>query len=62
MIGKFIYGFRVIKESSLDWQAYKLEPDVLIFGTERYAQFVWTVEVKPNVIETDPGPLDAKVP
>ncbi len=53
---------RIHVEPMLDWQSYKLGNDILIVGTERYPQLVWAITVKPNVLETDPGPLDARVP
>jgi hypothetical protein len=41
---------------------WQLGHDTLILGTERYPQFIWAITVKPHVLETDPGPLDARVP
>ena len=37
-------------------------PGVLFAGCDAYAQLVYAIEVKPNILETDPGPLDARVP
>lgn len=55
-------GLRVVRESCLEWQIWLVEdPPMLIVGPERWAQLVW-LTVKPGVLETDPGPLDAKVP
>jgi hypothetical protein len=55
-------GIRVHVETALDWQMWQLGHDTLILGTERYPQFIWAITVKPHVLETDPGPLDARVP
>jgi hypothetical protein len=55
-------GLRVYLETALDWQAYSLPRDgILILGKDRYPQLVWSVQVQPKVLETDPGPLDARV-
>lgn len=37
-------------------------PHRFFAGIHAYAQLVFAIEVKPNILETDPGPLDARVP
>ena len=57
------FGTRVHLEPLLDWQCYSMDrPRLIIAGTERYPQFVYAIEVKPRVLDIDPGPLDARVP
>lgn len=56
------HGFRVVVEPLLDWQAWRLEnPPTLIVGRERWATWQWAL-TRHTVLETDPGPLDARVP
>ena len=38
------------------------QPHRFFAGIHVYAQLVYAIEVKPNILETDPGPLDARVP
>jgi len=53
---------RVHLEPNLDWQMYGLTRPALLFaGRDSYPALVYAVEVKPRVLETDPGPLDARV-
>jgi hypothetical protein len=37
------------------------EQHYLLIGSERVHQLIFDLQVKPEIIETDPGPLDAKV-
>jgi hypothetical protein len=54
---------RVHLETSLEWESYAMrQPPLLIMGRESYPQLVYAIQVKPNVLESDPGPLDARVP
>lgn len=43
------------------WQVVE-RPHRFIAGIHVYAQLVFAIEVQPNILETDPGPLDARVP
>jgi hypothetical protein len=60
------YGhIELVRETLLDWQAYAANfsgRPVLIMGAERYAQMQFALETKDNILESDPGPLDARVP
>lgn len=54
---------RVHLEPHLEWQAWRMvQENILIMGRESYPQLVYAIQVKPNVLECDPGPLDARVP
>lgn len=54
---------RVVVEPMLDWQVWRLaSPPTLVLGRESYPQFVFALTVKPSILDTDPGPLDARVP
>lgn len=44
-----------------NWEMWSYEGSVLL-GVHRWAQLLYELEVKPHVLETDPGPLDARVP
>jgi hypothetical protein len=39
-----------------------LYPGVAFADVHAYAQLVYELEAKPCQLETDPGPLDARVP
>lgn len=52
---------RVVFEPLLDWQVWRT-PDTIILGRESYHQFIFGFLVEPAILETDPGPLDARVP
>ena len=58
----FHAGLRIYLEPYLEWNVYGLGDRMILAGAERYPQMVWAIQVKPNVLETDPGPLDARVP
>lgn len=54
---------RVYLDPSLEWESWRLtRENILIMGRESYPQLVYAIQVKPNVLECDPGPLDARVP
>lgn len=54
---------RVYQEQWLDWECYHMvHENIIVMGRESYPQLVYAIEVKPNIVECDPGPLDAKVP
>ena len=47
-----------------DWSVvrYPFMPEAVFAGIHAYAQLEYAISTKPNVLETDPGPLDARVP
>lgn len=54
---------RVYREQWLNWECYHMvQENIIVMGQESYPQLVYAVEVKPNILECDPGPLDARVP
>jgi hypothetical protein len=53
-------GVRVYEERYLGWELYRYD-GVLVAGEERFAELVWLLVVKPTLLESDPGPLDARV-
>lgn len=59
-------GLRICRESWVgEWQMCRypiIYPGVVFAGVHAYARLVYEFEVKPAVLETDPGPLDARVP
>lgn len=58
------HGIEIIREPHIpNWQAWRFPeyPHKLFAGVCYYAALVFTIEVKPNILETDPGPLDARV-
>jgi hypothetical protein len=58
-------GLHIYRERHLpNWALWQLtdQPDRVLAGVDAYAQLVYAIEVKPNILETDPGPLDARVP
>lgn len=65
-----LHGLDVVLEPMLDWQCYRMACDTpfgravhrVIAGRESYPQLVFAVQVKPAILELDPGPLDARVP
>jgi len=42
------------------WRVRDMDLDFLA-GIHAYAKTVYMFEVKPNILEIDPGPLDARV-
>ncbi len=56
---------RIVLEPLLDWQIWRMRigvgADLVIAGRESYPQLVW-LPVREQLLETDSGPLDAKVP
>lgn len=58
-----VEGMRVHIERHLEWEVWGLTQErILVLGRESYPQFVYAIVVRPHVLETDPGPLDARVP
>lgn len=55
-------GLRIYEERYLEWEGWGFPGGIVLAGRERFAQLVWLLEVKPTLLETDPGPLDARVP
>ena len=61
-------GLEVVLEPFLEWESWAMfsggiwRPPVLVVGRERYQQLVFALTVRRTLLETDPGPLDAKVP
>ena len=59
-------GLRVYCERWVsDWSIHHyptIYPGGAFASIHAYAQLVYAIEVKPNILETDPGPLDARVP
>ena len=60
--------FRVFVEPAVpNWECWRWAPNegllanTAFAGIHAYPQLVYAIEVKPHVLETDPGPLDAKV-
>lgn len=50
-------------EPHLEWEMWSLRDTPALFcGREMFYALVYAIQVKPNVLETDPGPLDARVP
>lgn len=45
----------------LDWQGWVIDGHKLVVGPHRYAQLAWQLDAQQQVLETDPGPLDARV-
>lgn len=67
MMGLRIGALELVVDPHLDWQMWRassplLRRDMVIVGVERAAQLMWQVETQQRVLESDPGPLDAKVP
>ena len=54
-------GVRIYEERWLAWEAWNFDGVVLV-GAELFAQLVWQLQVKPTLLESDSGPLDARVP
>lgn len=58
-------GMRIVCDGAFpDWQVgsfHDLHPGVLFAGIHVYSQLVYALLVRPNQLETDPGPLDARV-
>lgn len=44
------------------WRWDELFPHRLFAGVDYYARLVYELEVAPNILKLDPGPLDARVP
>lgn len=59
------YVVEVVREPCIPnwehWYYPELFPRKVFAGINRYAQIVYELEVKPSILETDPGPLDARV-
>lgn len=62
-------GIPIHKDVSLGYRIWHMKPEgffthseCLIAGEDAYAQILYTIEIKPNISDLDPGPLDAKVP
>jgi hypothetical protein len=61
-------GLAIVMEPMLEWESWAMigggiwRPPALVVGRERYQQLVFSLTVKPGMLETDPGPLDAPVP
>lgn len=61
LIRAFLSGeFQVVLMPELEWECYGFARR-LVVGAERWHQFTWVVQ-RQVLFETDPGPLDAKVP
>lgn len=62
-------GLPVHKDKHLGYQIWCIRPDpprirsaCVVAGEDAYAQILYAIEIKPNISDLDPGPLDAKVP
>lgn len=58
-------GVPIYMMQHLEWEVWGMQKDgypVIITGRERWPQMVFTYQVQPTILETDPGPLDARVP
>lgn len=56
------FGVPLYCEPHLEWQFYQTrQPDAFIAGRHRFEQLVFQILVAPTIVETDPGPLDARV-
>lgn len=54
-------GIPVYLVPHLEWELWRMA-DRIITGRERWFQLVFTCLVQSTILETDPGPLDARVP
>ena len=48
-------------ERHLEWEIWGM-PDRILTGRQSWHQVLFAFGVKPTLMETDPGPLDAGVP
>lgn len=57
--------FEVYHEPCIqDWEVWRLPdfPNRLYAGNSVWPALLFTIGCKPNIYETDPGPLDARLP
>lgn len=50
----------IFKETALTWQSWRTDGQTLVLGVHSYACAMFLLTCKPNILETDPGPLDAR--
>lgn len=58
-------GIPVYFMPHLEWELWGMHADGgarIVAGRERWPQMVFEYQVKPTILVTDPGPLDARVP